>query len=495
MKKLAMWGLVVFMMTSAFATEPRGVLFAQNSTTCPELVLQALETVDSACAAIGRNEACYGNTRVRAVPDTLAFETPGDLINLANLESLALSSMDVATQDWGISLMNVQASLPDKSAASIDLLLFGNVEIFNQGEEGSEAPSIRIDVRPAAANNINIRSTPSTSGAIVGTLAPDAALPAIGRNEAGDWFQVELAEGVYGWVFAELVTGNEDLSALPVVDASAPVQPAGATYSPMQKFAFQSGLNDRPCEEAPDSGILIQTPQGQGEITFLVNEISISLGSTAYLQAVWGNGMQISVIEGQARVSDGTVTVLAPAGSQVFVPLDANGTPIAPPLGPVSYLESRLASLPIALLEEPVAVAPALTEEEIGALLESQQRLSEISLGGVCGLGPVTMNVTFPPQDDPTTQLVAHGIGQWTAQAGVTATFEAGGNTRLVNPALYSDYLRLLPITNGISDPDAAFATSGGSRSLTYTFTETTLFEVEVAGTFGDNVTLTVTCE
>ncbi|MFN8372502.1 MAG: hypothetical protein U0694_06460 [Anaerolineae bacterium] len=50
-------------------------------------------------------------------------------------------------------------------------------------------------------------------------------------------------------------------------------------------------------QEAPDSGILIQTPQGAGTINLVVNEVEITLGSTAYMTA--GDGeMTVSLIEG-----------------------------------------------------------------------------------------------------------------------------------------------------------------------------------------------------
>ena len=47
-------------------------------------------------------------------------------------------------------------------------------------------------------------------------------------------------------------------------------------YNPMQAFYFQSGV-DAMCPAAPDSGMLIQTPEGVGEVTFLINEVDISL--------------------------------------------------------------------------------------------------------------------------------------------------------------------------------------------------------------------------
>lgn len=347
--------------------------FAQDGDSCPALVQQALSDVETACAALGRNEACYGNTRVQAQPDELAFAAPGDLVDVSTLEGLQLSSMDVATSEWGISLLQLQASLPDDSAENVELVLFGNVEITQTPVETPEQPApIVLNVAPAAQNNVNIRGGASTNDAIVGTLASGQSLITDGRNEAGDWLRVQLSDGSgTGWVFAELVSVDGDSSTLPVISSDAPVsepEASASPYGPMQAFYLRSGAADRPCEEAPDSGLLIQTPAGQGEITFLINEVTIDLGSTAYLQAQPAGEMTVSVVEGRAKVTAQGVIVLAPAGTRVRIPLDANGIASAPPFPAEAYDGAALAVLPIALLTDTVPVAAPPTDDELAAL-------------------------------------------------------------------------------------------------------------------------------
>ena len=90
----------------------------------------------------------------------------------------------------------------------------------------------------------------------------------------------------------------------------------------MQAFYFKTGLDDAPCSAAPDSGILIQTPKGAGTISLTADDIQITLGSTAYIQAQVGGEFTISVIEGQGTVTAAGVTVTVPGGTHVRVPLD-----------------------------------------------------------------------------------------------------------------------------------------------------------------------------
>ncbi|MEZ4671363.1 MAG: hypothetical protein R3E39_25965 [Anaerolineae bacterium] len=139
-------------------------------------------------------------------------------------------------------------------------------------------------------------------------------------------------------------------------------------YGPMQAFYFRTGTQDAPCSEAPDSGILIQTPKGAGKIDLLVNEVTISLGSTVYLQAQAGGDMTISVVEGQATVSALGVTAIAPAGTRVRVPMDANLIPTGPPAPVEAYAAVDLAALPVTHLPDVVVIAAPLTADALATL-------------------------------------------------------------------------------------------------------------------------------
>src|SRR5262245_40399504 len=86
-----------------------GPIIALAAEDCPAIVQSALTATDAACVDTGRNQACYGNVRLDAVPqadaEPFTFSNPGDLVNVQAVQSLALSSMDEASQEWGVALM------------------------------------------------------------------------------------------------------------------------------------------------------------------------------------------------------------------------------------------------------------------------------------------------------------------------------------------------------------------------------------------------------
>jgi hypothetical protein len=257
---------------------------AQDDDSCSDVVLNAYEITQSACSELDGDEVCYGNATVTIQPSQPNFSQTGDTVDVAMIESLQLSSMNTATEEWGITvlrihpLLDAEESVMSESDATVlvDLVIFGNVAIENTA-----------------------------------------------NGESG--------------------------------------------FAPMQAFTFESAVADRSCQNAPDSGILVQTPEGAGEITLFVNEVIIDLGSTVYLQAEPANEMTVSVIDGQADVTAFGTTITAPAGSRTSIPLDADGVAASAPVGPVPYTDAELQPLPVVLLSEPVAIAPVANS--IGGLV------------------------------------------------------------------------------------------------------------------------------
>jgi hypothetical protein len=161
---------------------------------------------------------------------------------------------------------------------------------------------------------------------------------------------------------------------------------------PMQAFYFQSGIGDAPCAGVPGNGILIQTPQGMGEIHLTINEAQILLGSTAFVQAQPNAEMVISVVEGQAQVSAFDKTVIVPAGALTRTTLNANGIAAAPPADPEPYDASALATLPIDTLPEKIRIADAVALDKLRpntvAIIPPTATLAE--------LRPITPELTLP---------------------------------------------------------------------------------------------------
>jgi hypothetical protein len=329
---------------------------------CPAIIQAALDATDQQCAATGRNQACYGNIRLDAEPqagmETLVFEKPGDLVDIANVRTLTLSPWDEAESTWGISLMKLQANLPDTlPGQNVSFLLFGNVSIDNAVASNTEGPSLQV----TANGSVDVYSAPSAENEAITTLADRDSATALGRSEDSTWLLIMILDGRQGWVLADQVKADDSFSFLDVIDAASALT---STMTPMQAFYFQTGLADAPCAEAPDSGILVQTPEGSGDISFTANEVNISLGSTVYLQAQPSGDMTVSVVEGQAEVTALNETRIVPAGALVRIPLDANRAASAPPGEVDPYTDRDIQGLPVGILERVITVAAPLAEGE-----------------------------------------------------------------------------------------------------------------------------------
>jgi hypothetical protein len=355
-RKIGVFGVVMLWVS---------VAAAQND--CPTIVQNALNATDAACVGTSRNQACYGNILLQAEPQegiaAFQFESPGDKADVVGIRTLTLQPLDAVEDIWGVALMQLQANLPETlPGQNVTFLLFGDVEITNAVESNVEPITLEV----TSTGNINVRSGPSTNDGRISELADGEIVVADGRNPDSTWLRIQLPDGTPGWVSADLVTFEGDVSLLNVVDPLAlPLPP----LTPMQAFYFKSGIGDAPCEEAPDSGILIQTPEGAGQISLTVNEVDIQLGSTAYLQAQAGGEMAVNVVENQATVTADGTTRSVPAGSRVRVPLDANLAADGPPSEPEPYNNADLAALPVGHMPRAVTVAPALTQAELDALV------------------------------------------------------------------------------------------------------------------------------
>ncbi len=292
-------------------------VLAQDST-CNQTVQQAVATVRDICAPTARNQACYGNVQMNATPrdgvQNFEFNQQGDIVNVVDLQSLRLSSLDLANNTWGVAYMQLQANLPATlPGQNVTFLLFGNVDIQNDVPAAPELTTLDV----TSTGNINVRSGPSTNNAVAGTLDPGQTVTANGRNANSSWLRIVLPDSdALGWVFAQLLTASGDVSTLSVVDATDTTAP----LETMQSFRFSTGVSGPACEGAPQDGILIQTPEGVGTISLRANGVDVKLGSTGYFQAEPGANMTVSIIEGQGTFTADGVTVTVPAGAQVEYP-------------------------------------------------------------------------------------------------------------------------------------------------------------------------------
>lgn len=293
---------------------------------CSLIVETAIATADEACAEMGRNQACYGNFSIEAeakvdAPD-FSFSEAGDIIDLVNLRTLRLASMDTSADEWGIAILKVQANVPDTiPGQNVQFVLFGNVEI----EDASDVqPALPTELEVTISGSLNVRGGPSTSDVVVGGLDNGDVVIANGRNAAGDWIRViRNDDGDFGWIYTPLVEIDGEASELLIVTGEAEADPPpSGDFGPMQAFYLKTGVGDGGCAEAPN-GVMIQTPEVLGKIELVMNGVQISLGSTAYIESD-PTEMTLAVLEGESKVTATSGSAVLPGGTQITIEFDAD---------------------------------------------------------------------------------------------------------------------------------------------------------------------------
>lgn len=402
------YGTLALRVNEATGQPPTGPQPPAIQQGCPAIVQTALTTVDQTCQLTGRNQICIGNLAVDALfrPDIIPsqFQEMGDIVDVVSIDSLQVSPMNLVDNTWGLALMKIQANLPDtQPGQNVTMLVFGDVVLRNSGGELSGVSF------PATANvAVNERSGPGEGYAILGNMLAGETTSVVGKDPTGLWFRTRRDDNSLAWVIAGGLNVSGDVNTLSVVQPDEQVN----TYGPMQAFYFSSGIGDSQCVEAPDSGILIQTPDGVGEIDLLVNEVRVSLGSTAFLSASENNNLTIGTLEGQAIVSAQGVEQIVPAGLQVAVPMNADLQPVAPPSDPVPLDLSLVESVPVDKLPKPITM-PQVIQPAITSTPESG--LPDLPTTGGCVIATL-QNVFVNTRTGPSTDFPAQGQGMNPAQ-------------------------------------------------------------------------------
>ncbi len=129
------------------------------------------------------------------------------------------------------------------------------------------------------------------------------------------------------------------------------VDPAIPNLKPMQAFYLRTGIGDAACSEAPESGLMIRTPENQGEITFSVNGVDVAVGSDVFLQAQPNAYLTGRVFHGSAAVNTPFGKTGGVSGTQFQVPMNGDLLPSGSP-APVSAYAAENLNLPAQLFGE-----------------------------------------------------------------------------------------------------------------------------------------------
>ncbi|MCB9435654.1 MAG: SH3 domain-containing protein [Anaerolineales bacterium] len=319
MFKRLLLGISLVGLLALSTQEPAAHSQDSGDVACDALVTEALQVLGTACTEVGRNEACYGHSRVAATfredVDGVTFATSGDTTALTNLEALVTEPLDMDAGTWGVALMRLQADLPESDPDSaMTLILFGDTEVTNAVDlNTADFPTCVIE--NASLSNMNMRSGPGLNRQITSVFPRGEAGQAVGRSDDNDWVRI-LYNGSLGWIFVRNMQLDCEIETLRVTDEDAPL--TGFYDKPMQAFTLQSG-GDSACAAAPN-GLLIESPEGQ-RAHVMVNGIEMEFASAGFLSIDGDGALRVSGLAGEIRVRSAGEMVLLPAGLQTRIPL------------------------------------------------------------------------------------------------------------------------------------------------------------------------------
>ena len=478
---------------------------------CPAQVQAALSAAQITCGQIGSGEACLGSGVVEASPQEgaqIRFVQPGDRAGFSALTELRLRTLD--TSEKTLALVIGKPVFPTSTGGSAEatMIVIGDVTLV---DDGDQRPSTTGGVvgTVIADFGLNVRRQPDPSSEVVWQLRRGDLINITGQTADRSWYRMEIPNQFRApaWVYAPYiqVSGN-----IPTVDPAvvptrtAPQASSGMAtlFQAMQAFNLLSGSVNAECTGAPQSGALIQTPNGMFDrMRLRVNDVLIELNGTVFLQAQANDRLLISVLEGDANITAQGAMSSTPKGFRASVALGGNLEPQGAPL-PDSFDQRELIGLPVSQL--PRMIELALLQQEMGQaapttdavgfsatpttdplptpappLVPAVGSLTSAETGELCGAPEVTLSGTSSGLG-PAVEIG----GLWRATAGTTINISARGGS--FQP-LFGDYIRLNSVLG-------VLARSGQEQSLTHTFATDSAFSLLISASAGNTVTVRVRC-
>lgn len=115
-----------------------GVLATSAQELCEVLALEALNQVETNCAAGATEDACYGHASARATfnaeVDRGTFRRPSDFVDLLLLHTVRTTELNLEEDEWGLAYFQVQ---PESVNGQVKVLMAGDVVLENAVEDDS----------------------------------------------------------------------------------------------------------------------------------------------------------------------------------------------------------------------------------------------------------------------------------------------------------------------------------------------------------------------
>lgn len=333
------------------------VIIAQES--CAPAIQIEFSRAYATCNTLERNQACYGAGSVpvvylpQPILDETTFTQAGDRISLNQIYSLAVDSLDNDT--WSIAFMRWQANLSTSSQRSVTGILFGRASLTNHIES---IP--RMIANPLGT--VNIRHLPQQNSEIIDKIGVNGELIVNGRNEDGTWLRVFVPNrDDLGWISRDIVTLNDDINTLMFVDVADLIQ------QPFEVLTLSTS-DIEPCDGAPRSGFLMQTPSLTDTVSLTLNGAMLNITGTAYIQAIPDEYLTIHMIEGTATLSVFDDPIRLAGGTRIQIPVNADAQVSASPFELEPYNNDDLQFIPYLYLDRRIQLIEPLSADAIAEL-------------------------------------------------------------------------------------------------------------------------------
>lgn len=281
------------------------LLMAQEQDPDLEAVCEASREIlqyqsDSRCDDQAPNTLCMvaGESEVHSFEATATADRLNESqIPLVNIQNVHFEPNVSSQEVWPVGIMHIQTVLPiSQTGQTTEILLVGAVDLINL-----VTPREALDfqhTRPVTASTgINLRSAPSESALILGSVPAGTQLDALGIDTSGLWLRV-IEQDKLAWVSQGLVIPELPLDNLPVLSMDSLV--------PMQSFEFTTDAEPDTCG-ADLSFIAIRTP-GDTAIYLLVNNIPFEVTGLITVRSLPdGQSLDLQVHAGRVDLLNGDV--------------------------------------------------------------------------------------------------------------------------------------------------------------------------------------------
>ena len=269
---------------------------------CPGFVQQAYSFTESACDSLADGQACLGNGSISvttAFDDAILLISPGDKIDLANINRLQTHSMTADPQNWTTVVARLNVTDSDGAPSIANMLVIGDVVFWRDEnvEYVVEASGTVIPATIEAVTGVIVRQDASAGSNNIWQLRNGASVETIGRSVDGEWIRILIPSpnGGAGWVYNRFIAVDGGSEALPFHSNASPV-PSSATSTgsearARQRLRMESLPVRDDCAAATDSGVLLQSPTLDRPLELEINGVTLQLAGTAFLTAQVGGNM------------------------------------------------------------------------------------------------------------------------------------------------------------------------------------------------------------